>query len=176
MKKILQVKHWQLFILIIICGAWVSPEPLQSIINGMAFATFFWWMYAIAVYGQQKAMSYGLKPLNLQWFRINFFFLVCVAIAGLLFPDLLAEESSETIGPADIPFIAFGLYLMIAFLQIMLFTCKTIARLTERREVTFGDYFVNLFLFGFLFVWIWILQPKLNRIFSDAEFSSPHAG
>jgi hypothetical protein len=71
---------------------------------------------------------------------------------------------------SDIPFIAFGLYCMFAFLQVILFTCKTIAKLTEQREVTFGDYLVNFLLFGFFFVWLWILQPKLNKIFSEQEW------
>ena len=172
MKKILHAKHWQLFILIFVCGAWVSPEPWQTMVNGIAFATLFWWMYAIAVYGQQKIIACGLKPMNLNLFKINFFFIVIAVIAGFLFPALLAEESSETMSLSDIPFIAFGLYCMFAFLQVILFTCKTIAKLTEQREVTFGDYLVNFILFGFFFVWLWILQPKLNGIFSDAEFSA----
>jgi hypothetical protein len=90
MKKILHAKHWQLFILIFVCGAWVSPEPWQTMVNGIAFATLFWWMYAIAVYGQQKIIAYGLKPMNLNLFKINFFFIVIAVIAGFLFPALLA--------------------------------------------------------------------------------------
>jgi hypothetical protein len=171
MKKILHFKHWQLFILIIVCGAWVSPEPLQTIINGMAAATFFWWMYAIGIYGNEKISSYGLEPMNLKLFKINLFFIGGTVLVGLIFPSFMAEEHSETIKLADIPFIVFGLYLMFAFLQVILFVCKTIAKLTERREVTFGDYLINFILFGFLFVWLWILQPKLNKIFSETEFS-----
>jgi len=169
MKKILHAKHWQLFILIFVCGAWVSPEPLQTIVNSIGAVTFSWWIFAIGFFGQQKIISYGLKPMNLALFRINFFFIVLAVIAGFLFPSLMAEENSETLKLADIPFIVFGLYFMFAFFQVILFTCKTIAKLTERREVTFGDYLVNFILFGFLFVWLWILQPKLNRIFSEPE-------
>lgn len=169
MKKILHARHWQLFILIIVCGAWVSPEPLQTIVNGIAAATFFWWIFAIGFYGQQKLISYGLKPMKIKLFKINFFFIVMAVVAGFLFPSLLAEENSETLKPADIPLIAIGLYIIFAFLQVILFTCKTIAKLTERREVTFGDYLVNFILLGFLFVWLWILQPKINRIFSETE-------
>jgi hypothetical protein len=47
--------------------------------------------------------------------------------------------------------------------------CKTLATLELKREVTFGDYFVNLLLMLFIFVGVWILQPKIARLIVDND-------
>jgi hypothetical protein len=54
--------------------------------------------------------------------------------------------------------IAAGMY-------VLFFAAKTIAKIEYRSEVTFDDCFTN-FLLILIFIWgIWILQPKINRLF-----------
>jgi hypothetical protein len=64
-----------------------------------------------------------------------------------------------------------ALYLLFAMLQTVVFACKTIATIELKREVTFGDYFVNLLLMFFLIIGIWILQPKVTRLIADNELA-----
>ena len=71
MKKILEFKHWHLFILIVLTGAWTSPSPLKEIINSIALVTFLIWIYAIGIYGQEKLEYLKLPTLNSKLFKIN---------------------------------------------------------------------------------------------------------
>ncbi len=172
MKKILSFRHWQLFILIIVCGAWVSPSPLQEIINGIAFLTFIIWVYSISFYGKEKITLFDEAGMNFNLFRINVFVILISVFVSQMFPAFFGTIHTETFSITDIPLTFLGLYIFYAIFQVLFFTAKIIAMLTEKREVSFGDYFPNLLLLCFLFVGIWILQPKLNKIFSDSENSS----
>jgi nitrate reductase gamma subunit len=168
MRKFLTLKHWHLFLLIFICGAWISPSPLREIINTIAVVTFTLWIYAIGVYGQERIVELGLNPMNVKLFKIN---LLVVGVFFLIRFFLFNSEptTSETIELKDITLILGGLYSFFAVLQIIIFACKTIAKIELRKEVSFGDYFTNFLLIFFFPIGIWILQPKVNKFFTTNE-------
>jgi len=164
MKKLLTFKHWQLFILIFICGAWTSPSPLKEIINSVSILTFTFWIYAIGVNGQEKIAELGLKPMNVKLFKVNVIIVCVFLFLSLIFFSQMEASSSDTFGLKDIPLMIGGLYLFFAIFQTMFFACKTIAKIEYQREVLLGDYFANLVQMLFIFVGIWILQPKISRL------------
>lgn len=172
MKKILSLRHWQLFILIIVFGAWVSPSPLQEICNGIAFLTFIAWVYSISFYGKEKIIFFDETGMNFNSFRIHVFVILISVIVSKIFPAFFRTINTETFGISDLLLLLVGLYIFYSIFQVIVFTGKMITMLIEKRKVSFGDYFPNLILICFLFVGIWILQPKLNKIFSDSENSS----
>lgn len=154
MKKILSFKHWQLFILIIVCGAWISPSPFQEIINGIAFLTFMVWVYSISSFGKENIVFFDKTGMNFSLFKINVLVIVAAVIISWVLPSLFGTINGDTMSVRDIPFLFFGVYLFYAIFHVIIFTSKVIAMLTERREVSFGDYFQNLlqssfFLLGF---------------------------
>ncbi|GAB4092818.1 hypothetical protein [Flaviaesturariibacter terrae] len=172
MKKLLSYKHWQLFLLVAVCGAWTSPSPLKEIVNSVAVITFTLWIYAIGVYGQERIAALGLKPMNLRLFKTNVVVTGSFFLLGLAFSIIQGEvdpATTDTIDLADIIYIAGGFYVVFAMLQATLFACKTLAKLEYKREVTFGDYFNNLLLVFFFFVGVWFLQPKVNRLIATKE-------
>lgn len=179
MTKLLSLKHWQLFLLIVICGAWTSPSPLKEIINSVALVSFTSWVYAIGVYGQSRIAELGLMVMNVKLFKVNvlisgvlwLILLICAATQG---QDIGANEPSGTIRIKDILFILPGFYFFFAFVQTIIFACKTIAKIELRREVSFGDYFTNLLLMVFFFIGVWILQPKINRLIATKEPESAY--
>jgi hypothetical protein len=167
MKKLLSYKHWQLFLLIVICGAWTSPSPLKEIINSVAVVTFTLWIYAVGVYGQERIAELGLKVMNVKLFKVNVIFVGGLFLLFLIYSATHGEgyqEPSDTFQLEDLLFIVPGLYLSFAIFQTLIFACKTIAKIELRREVSFGDYFTNLVLLFFFFIGVWILQPKINRL------------
>src|SRR5579863_8477587 len=85
MKKLLSAKDWLLFILIFICGAWVSPSPLREIINSVGVMTFSLWIYAIGVYGQYRITELGLKMMNIKLFKANVIFVVAFWFIALIY-------------------------------------------------------------------------------------------
>jgi len=165
MKRLLSLKHWHLFFLIFICGAWISPSPLKEIINSIAVITFSFWIYAIGVYGQKRITELGLNSMNLTLFKINLLFVGIFFLVVLFFFSNSNIIKSDTIELKDIPLILAGLYLFFAIFQITIFACKIIAKIELRKEVSFGDYSTNLLLMFFFFIGIWILQPKVNKYF-----------
>lgn len=172
MKKLLSFKHWKLFLLIFICGAWTSPSPLKEFINLIAIVTFTLWIYAIGVYGQDRITKLGLKSMNLKLFKANILVVGAFFLLGLFFPATQGEVSQiakETFEVEDILYTIGGLYLIFAIVQTVIFACKTIAKLEFKREVFFGDYFNNLLLMFFFFVGIWFLQPKVNRLIATED-------
>ena len=171
MKKLLSFKHWQIFLLIVICGAWVSPSPFREIINSISVTTFILWIYAVGVYGQERISELGLQPMNTKLFKTNIIVLGVLAVIGLIYSASQAKiiNYNNTFEPKDIIFIIVGVYFCFAFFQTIIFSCKTISKLESKREVSFGDYSNNIFLIIFLFIGIWVLQPKINKLFVTQE-------
>ncbi len=174
MKKLLSFKHWQLFLLIVICGAWTSPSPLKEIINSISVVVFILWIHAVGVYGQDRIAELGLQPMNVKLFKTNVIIIGTLSLAGLIY-SATQGQTNETNSVTnifelkDILFVIAVLYLLFAIFQTIFFACKTITKIEFRREVLFGDYFTNLLLMSFFFFGVWILQPKINRLIAIEE-------
>lgn len=170
MKSILTFRHWQLFLLIVILGAWTSPSPLKEIINSIAMLTFTIWIYSIGIKGQAIVSEMKLKNLNIKLFKTNIYLIPFLYILFLFMaPPDTSEEPEFNFQLLFTMIVA--LYLLFAMLQTVVFACKTIATIELKREVSFGDYFVNLLLVFFLIIGIWILQPKVTRLIADNELA-----
>ncbi len=170
MKRILTFKHWQLFLLIVITGAWTSPSLLKEIINSISILTFTIWIYAIGVYGQERVAILGLPTLNSKLFKTNILLIpILFIIVFMLAPEHTEDGTQTEYNLQTILFIPIVLYLFFAIFQTVIFACKTLATIELKREVTFEDYFGNLILIGILIVGIWILQPKITRLIPDND-------
>ncbi len=170
MKKVLKFKHWQLFILIVLTGAWTSPSPLKEIINSIAVITFLIWIYAIGIYGQEKLESLKIPTLNTKLFKINIIlFPILLIITFLLPPEQTTENTQAEFNTQTILLIPITLYMFFAFFQTIVFSCKTLTMIELKREVKFSDYLMNLILIAFLMIGIWILQPKITKLLVENE-------
>ena len=168
MKKILKFKHWQLFILIVLTGAWTSPSPLKEIINSISILTFMLWIYAIGIYGQEKLELLNLPTLKTELFKINIvLFPILLIISFLILPEQTAENTQSEFNIRTIIIIPITLYMFFAFFQTLVFACKTISMLELKREVKFSEYLKNLLLTLFLIFGIWVLQPKITKIIAE---------
>ncbi|MGR7813410.1 hypothetical protein [Lacinutrix undariae] len=170
MKKILKFKHWHLFILIVLTGAWTSPSPLKEIINSIALVTFLIWIYAVGIYGQAKLESLKLPTLNMKFFKINIIlFPILLIVSFLLSPEQTAENTQAEFNTQTILLIPISLYMFFALFQTIIFSCKTLAMIELKREVKFSDYLLNLILILFLMFGVWILQPKITKLIAETE-------
>jgi hypothetical protein len=168
MKKILKFKHWQLFILIVLTGAWTSPSPLKEIINSISILTFMLWIYAIGIYGQEKLELLNLPTLKTELFKINIvLFPILLIISFLILPEQTAENPQSEFNIRTIIIIPITLYMFFAFFQTLVFACKTISMLELKREVKFSEYLKNLLLTLFLIFGIWVLQPKITKLIAE---------
>ena len=168
MKKILKFKHWNLFILIVLTGAWTSPSPLKEIINSISILTFMIWIYAIGIYGQEKLELLNLPTLKTELFKINIvLFPILLIISFLILPEQTAENTQSEFNIRTIIIIPITLYMFFAFFQTLVFACKTISMLELKRKVEFSEYLKNLLLTLFLIFGIWVLQPKITKLIAE---------
>jgi hypothetical protein len=163
------MKHWQLFLLMILPSFWVSPSPLQEIVRLIGATFYFLWLFAIAHYSQEKLVRYGLTTMNEKKVKTNLIVLLIFIWISILIPSNSEGDSSiYTLFPIlYLPTALVFMYIFYAFFQVLFYTAKTIAKLELRREVTFADYGIHVVLLALLFFWIWALQPKLNKEFAE---------
>ncbi len=168
MKRILTFKHWQLFLLTVLPGMWTSPSPIMEIINSFAIVVFSIWIYAVGFHGQERAAALGLPTLSLRLFKVNTALLPVLTITMLvILPKYLDKNSSNEISAQTALLLPLAFYLFFAGFHTIYFAGKTLATLELKREVHFGDYFLNSFLIVVFIIGVWILQPKATRLISD---------
>jgi hypothetical protein len=162
MGRILNFKHWHLFLLIVLTGAWTSPSPTKEIINSISIITALIWIYSIGFYGQAKVTELGLPELNLKHFKFNIILIpVLIVLIYIISPG---DDASQKFDLKTIILIPLGLYLTYAVFQTVIFASKTLVMIEQKKTVTLNDYFITLILIGMLVVGVWIIQPKINRL------------
>lgn len=163
MRIFLNLKHWQLFILIFICGSWVSPSPYKEIINSIALITFLGWIFSISKYGQEKIQIENLPNVENKLFNINLVLVPTILIISQIIKSILRLEEQHEFTPIDLIFIFLSIYVLYSIITSLIYISKIISILELKREVKLSDYIGNFFLIIFFFVGIWILQPKIKK-------------
>ena len=193
-ERFLKAKRWQLFLLLvglpfvfylIIMGpvlfnldAEKYPEPAIMTDYYAIFPTLmiiiscllFCWIWSIAI-GLQKKIPQHLK-MKVKKFKIFFFIPVIYMLLLALFigisfglPYKAGNESDSIIfGGMVLIFVLLHLVSMFCIFYTIYFAAKTLKTVELKREVRFGDFAVEFFLFWFYFIGIWILQPKINKM------------
>lgn len=184
-KLFLTAKHWQIFILMVglpflfqivtIIYVIMTDNPL------FAFSTFpiFMLLYICIFFGWFWSIGVGLHKflpehhnLKLKKFKI-FFFIPLAYIILLMFSMMyfgifsVFPPPDDMIGISLILIIPFHLFSIFCMLYMLYFCSKTLKSIELNREVEFSDYAGEFFLLWFYIIGIWILQPKINRIYSE---------
>ncbi len=191
-KLFLKAKHWQLFILMVglpflfqiitIVYVIAMDNPL------FAFSTFpiFMLLYASIFFGWFWSIGVGLHKflpehhnLNLKKFK-TFFFIPLLYITLLMFA-MMSFGMFADFPPPDNKFalsliviIPLHLFSMFCMFYMLYFCSKTIKSIELNREVDFSDYAGEFFLLWFYIIGIWILQPKINKIYFEKVNDSPN--
>lgn len=166
MKKILNFKHWQLFILIVLFAAWTSPSPWREIINSIAGVIFLIWIYSIVTFGQEKIARLGLTVKPLKLFKFNIFLIPVLISIIVLVGGELNKDSDNLV---DLFLIVAGVYLVFAILYTMMVAGKTLSILEKKRQIDFSDWVGNFILVLVFFIGVWIIQPKVNRLLGEEQ-------
>ena len=161
-KKIISLKHWQLFILIIMPLAWTADSSYDNFINLIGIIIFSLWIYGIGLLGFKNIFEYDIVNLDIKKFKKNSVAAIIMLI--ILFLLHIMEQFGYTDNDTQIIIIPVGGYFIYSFLYIIVFSSKVLTILELRRKVTISDYFWNLFLMLNLFIGIWFLQPKINKL------------
>jgi hypothetical protein len=98
------------------------------------------------------------------WYPIIYIFLIVVL---MIYVGNVVDSGSSSAGPPLAIFIFFPLHFFAMFCMFynLYFVARTIKTAELQRPVNFGDYAGEFFLMWFYFIGIWIVQPKVNRIY-----------
>lgn len=197
LDKLLNAKHWQLFIIvvgipIVVHSIFMAtifsqisthnhPDPIKlfSIMPWMfifyliSMLVLFGWFYAIVV--RMDALIPTPLKINMRRFKI-FFFIPLIYFALIFSVVILAMTNVEmlrppqNIGPiVSLIFLIIPLHLFSMFCIGHTFYCvgKSIKLAEVQRQVKFEDFVGEFFLAWFYLVGFWILQPRLNKLVNE---------
>lgn len=160
MNLILRLKHWQVFIIIIlglsINNFTVVDNPtLTTVLRVIGIAIFFSWGLLVG-HG-----LYNLLPervdLNYNLFIINSF----VWLASYVIVMVISDGEGMTFnGVAALP----GFYVFYAFLHFLIFPARALRSIEKGRRADIGECIGDFFLIVFLPIGIWFLQPRINKV------------
>ena len=187
----LKAKHWQLFIvmlgipLLFQCYIMFNmfsefntesnpkSENVMHIFQAFPImmllftGVFFGWFWSIAI-GLQKYIPQEVK-MKVKKFKI-FFFIPLSYILFLMIYISGAFSGMITNGTANsdwIILIILPLHLLSMFciFYSIYFVAKTIKTAELQKSTRFGDFIGEFFMLWFNFIGIWIIQPKVNKLY-----------
>jgi hypothetical protein len=184
MRFFVKIKHWQLFILFI--GIFITTLMsfdymtidrrvlyqlfnLPSILPVML--VLLSWLYVVGV-NLYKISPVNLK-MNLTMLKISLLVPILFAFfIGFLLIKLLRSPVPENTH-LDFSFIllifCFHFLSSLCILYGIYFTAKALKSVELKREANFNEYIVEIILLAFLVVGLWIVQPRINKIFDKAK-------
>ena len=170
MTKLLTLKHWQLFGLMI--GVMIVDSFFDLATNQIAWAIsmllfvaiFFGWFWAMAINLYPK-----LPPnTNLNLNRFKLFMLIpafYIAIISLIFGGISIGTQGDSTGGYAAIIVPIHLFSMFCIFWCLAFVAKSLKAVELQRPVTFSDYAGEFFLIWFFPIGIWIIQPRINKLF-----------
>jgi hypothetical protein len=183
MKRLLTIKHWQLFMLLLgiplvfefsMVGLVILNKNLKVIFIGLpimmiiCIGFFFSWFYALGT-NLHRRLPENAK-MNLTVFKI-FLFVPAAYFLFLLIVISILNQTNFTATPNLIIFvIVFFMHLasMFCIFYCLYFIAKAFKSVESQKPVSFGDYIGEFLLFWLYPVGIWILQPRINKLFDPA--------
>ena len=184
MTKLLTLKHWQLFGLLV--GV---PIVFQFIIMGSVIASnnpttmllffpimmilfvglFFGWFYALGTNLYKKLPP--TATMSLTRFKIFLFIPVAYMLLISLFMTGLFSNLSNGGQPNPSIFaliVPLHLFSMFCIFYCLYFNAKALKTVELQKPVTFSDFAGEFFLIWFFPIGIWIIQPRINNLFENS--------
>lgn len=187
----LKAKHWQLFIVMLgipllfqfytmfnmfsDLDSESNPNP-ENIMNTFQMfpiimilfsLVFFGWFWSIAI-GLQKNIPMEVR-MKVKKFKIFFFIPLIYIIFLMTYMGGIFSGMGTNGFPNGGGFVAIilplHLFSMFCIFYSMYFIAKTIKTAELQRKVGFGDFAGEFFLLWFYFIGIWIIQPKVNKLY-----------
>jgi hypothetical protein len=186
MKWFMQAQHWQIFLL-------VFAFPLALLSSGFILTNYYFnpailfYLFPISIavlqtsiYAWMWVVGTNLSKQNnrvtksgLSLFRL--FIIIPMVILGMILIFWLSGATFFSLGSfsmADVLYASLIVILPIQFLIVIsmfycyVFIAKTIKMAEEGRDLKFDEYFAEFIFVAILFIGIWVLQPRINKLAS----------
>ena len=188
MTKFLTLKHWQLFGLLIgvpmvfqfitIGSVIASKNPTTMfyffpIMMVLFIGLFFGWFYSLGTNLYKKLPE--TATMNLTKFKIFLF----IPVVYMLFLSVFMFGMFSNIATGGQPnpaifalIVPLHLFSMFCIFYCLYFNAKALKTVESQKPVTFSDFAGEFFLIWFFPIGIWIIQPRINKLFDSANDSS----
>ena len=181
MAKFLTLKHWQLFGLLvgipmifqfITIGSVVgSNDPIKMfyffpILMILFIGLFFGWFYSLGTNLHKKLPQ--TTTMNLKRFKIFLLIPVIYMISISIFMVGMFSNISTGVQPSSAIFVLIvplHLFSMFCIFYCLYFNAKALKTVEWQKPVTFSDFAGEFFLIWFFPIGIWIIQPRINKLF-----------
>ena len=172
MRAILDLKHWQIFIILLLPAFIPYNNPIvYKVISTLCFSFFFLWMYSIVAVLSKNVLK-DEKPkanyYNFSYLLIIFFY---STIAFTTDYGLQINSRNYTVyGIWLWPLIILILLVLWSIMYIFYFTARTIS-LSNIKITGTNDSITTNYFFAFLFnvFGVWIIQPKIQELLLQHE-------
>lgn len=174
------MKHWQLFLLLvgpvlvffmttIMAGGFGVSMVMFPLAMLFFIAVFMGWLYTLGTSLHGK-LPQGMH-LSVKRFKVFLLFpAVYMAVFMLLFGYMFLVGLGNSTEPPFFLFfliIPFHLFSMFCMFYTLYFCTKCLKAAELQRPVTFADYAGEFMLLWFFPIGIWILQPRINKLFTE---------
>ena len=160
MNWILAMKRGQVFPILLIggfCSILTIEGYPQLTIGIKIFGTILYALWPLLVANDLQQFIPKNIHLNFNPFLVNAFCWLAYRFGSIIIIDS-ARITFE--GLYTIP----ALYSVFAYFYLMAFPAKVLISIEKQRTASLGEYIGDFFLFLFLPVGIWFLQPRLNNV------------
>jgi hypothetical protein len=161
-------------------GREANPELLFDILKivpvvmAILLSVFFGWFWSIGVGLQYKIP----KDVKMKVDQFKFFFFVPIFYFSLIITGISLAADGYFQTDFDPPStgviiglvtsgILLHLFSMFCMIHSLYFIAKTIKTIELQKEVRFSDFIGEFFMIWFYPVGIWIIQPRINKIYED---------
>jgi hypothetical protein len=172
----LRAKHWQIFVLVwgayfVAVAAMIAsiPEgPVTKPVRVAFFAEavispflafFMGWLWSMGSFLSSIAEP-SLK-LNIHVFR---FALIFPTVYLFTAPPFFLSSSSSVVESIELP---LHLLALCCLLYAFYFVSKSLVTVEKGGAVTSNDYALTLLLLFFSLIGIWLIQPRINRLYAQ---------
>lgn len=160
MKRILNAKHWQIFILLsiglVIGNIKVENNPTLNVIL-LLTGIFIYMIYPFSVGIELQEFLPKEIKLNSNLFLFNSFIWFLSYSTIMILTD---GEGYVFTGIKAIPFF----YVFFAFVHFLSFPARTLKSIEMYKKAKFGDYLGYFLLIVILPIGIWFLQPRIKKV------------
>lgn len=183
MKKLLLLKHWQLFLLLIsgpvivffltfvmIASNYIGGTTfiLMQLLTLCTMSIFFFWLYTLATNLNRKLPD--VMPMNINRFKV--FWAIPFLYIVLIYAFMMFTIPFISNGNIPNPFIFLLIFPLHLFSMFCIFYClyfvaKSLKAVELQRKVSSGDYIGEFFTLWFFPIGIWFIQPRVNKLFAE---------
>jgi glucan phosphoethanolaminetransferase (alkaline phosphatase superfamily) len=183
MSFLLRAKHWQVFVLTngiplllafgfipaVLLGSPSTVTTLAGLAVVIGVCSQLCWYYAVGDYLYKRLPDTVRMPIGL--FRIctvyPAVYILAVMAAFVLWIQHIFSGPVSALPFVILLIIPFHLLAMACLFFQVYFIAKTLKAVENQKDVTVSDYIGEFVLVWFFFVGIWLLQPRINKMFSE---------